>query len=681
MNYKDMDIKSSYISYGKENIASALINPALSCTKLYRRSVGFFSSGVFDLIQSGIISLVHNRGRIQLIASPHMSADDIAAIKAGYEQRDNLIHERFTEQFLNTIEEFNDNEVRMLAELISGNYLDIKIAVTNEYGMYHDKLGILEDFDGNTVVFYGSANSSYAAYHDNYEKIRIAKSWIDGQKESVKSEIAEFDSLWNGTNPYVHIHEYTECAKANLFKVIEKRKNQKASPTGIKLRDYQEQAIQAWVNNNYHGFYVMATGTGKTWTAIYAAKRLVSSHPALITICAPYKHLVKQWADDVQKAFPEAKIIMISSENAEWHKQMSREIIRNNINRKNQIILISTIKSFSSKRFMDLLKTSNEEKLLIVDEAHRFTSPSESLQVIYQYMLGLSATPFSGKDAARGLALMEFFGGQVFNLPIEDALDRGFLVPYYYYPLIVYATEEEEERFQKLTNQIAGCFRHNVCIDPEGLAKLLRSRLRVIAMASEKLPRLEDFVSDFGDRDHFVVYCGDGKQFDASVGAEQRHIQTVKRILTKHGYKASQFTATENMNERMQLVDAFNKGDISTLVAIRCLDEGINIPSIETALILASNDDYREFVQRRGRILRTYKGKESAVIYDMVVLPSKHLKNWANIELRRFGEYAKLAINSIDLDEQLDEYLEYYDLTRDDIDVYNYDEMEITTDE
>ena len=131
----------------------------------------------------------------------------------------------------------------------------------------------------------------------------------------------------------------------------------------------------------------------------------------------------------------------------------------------------------------------------------------------------------------------------------------------------------------------------------------------------------------------------------------------------------------------MELVDAFNKGEIDSLVAIRCLDEGINIPSIKSALILSSNDDYREFVQRRGRILRTYKDKEFANIYDVVVLPSHDMQGWAKIELRRFREYGRLALNWDDLAHDLDAHLQTYGLTEEDIDVYDYDDMEVVIDE
>ena len=488
-------------------------------------------------------------------------------------------------------------------------------------------------------------------YQNNYEKVRVVKSWIAADQESIADEKAEFASLWEGNNPFVTTYDYRESAKKNLLKILEKRKATKTNddPTGpIKLRDYQEAAIKAWVANSHHGFYVMATGTGKTWTAIYSAKELVSKYPALIVICAPYKHLVRQWAEDVEKTFPNAVMIMVSSENHGWEQQLTQAIVRQRLKKDTQIIVISTITSFNLDRFTRTIGKSKQEKLLIVDEAHRFTKRPESLQGDYKYMLGLSATPFSGKDTAKGNELMAFFGGQVFDLPIEKALDKGFLVKYYYHPIFVYSSEHEEEQFRKRSAQIAGCFRNGVCIDPESLALHLRARLRIISMAQEKLDRIDEILDHVKEHNHFIVYCGDGRLYDDSED-EIRHIQFVKKKLSQRGLKASQFTASENMAERMDLVEMFNDGDIDVLAAIRCLDEGINIPSITGALILSSNDDYREFVQRRGRILRKYGDKQSANIYDVIVLPSYDTPKMAEIELRRFYEYARLAENKDEL--------------------------------
>ena len=684
MSFKDIDIKLSYISYGDANIAKSFLVPALKHTKKYQRSVGFFSSGVFAPIIDGIVSMARNGGKIELIASPHLNEDDINAINLGYQKREEIINGAFTRDFLQEIECLEDEKLQLLAALIANGTLDIKIAVTDDNGIYHDKLGIMEDFDGNIVVFYGSPNSSLSGYLNNYEKIRVVKSWVASEKESVDDEICEFNNLWNGTNPFVKVFEYKESAKNNVLSVVQKRQDQQQNKENspIKLRDYQEEAINAWVNNDYHGFYVMATGTGKTWTAIYSAKKLVDSKPAMIVICAPYKHLVKQWADDVEKAFADARVILVSSENPQWEQQITQEIIRKQYNHDTQIVIISTIASFKMPRFMNTLLKSKEEKLLIVDEAHRFTDRPDELKEQFKYMLGLSATPFSGRTAQKGLELMSWFGGQVFNLPIEIALERGFLVPYNYYPIYVYATEEEEDKFNYHTQKILSCFdKSKRCINPDLLVKSLRNRLRVISMAEEKQSNIDSIIANIKENDHFVVYCGDGRLFDYDAGEELRHIVAVKKVLSQHGYKASQFTATENMAMRIDLVDAFNKGEISALAAIRCLDEGINIPSIESALILSSNDDYREFVQRRGRILRTYGNKGYANIYDVIVLPSTDMQGWAKIEFRRFLEYARLALNWNELENELNNYLADYNLSIEDVDVYDYEDMEETIDE
>ena len=399
MSYRDLKIEHSYISRGDNNIADSFLNPVLKCTKEYKRSVGFFSSGVLETITDGALSLARNGGSIKLIASPKLSEEDVEAINLGYEQKNQKLSDAFTRDFVREVEKLNDMRLQLLCDLIRKGVLDIKIAITEDTGIYHDKLGVMKDFDGNTLVFYGSSNSSYAGYRSNYEKIRVSKGWEPGFQEIVADEELEFNNLWNGLNPFVKVQDYTKTAEENLIKII---KNRASAPknTGIKLRDYQKEAIEAWVKNNYHGFYVMATGTGKTWTAIYSAKELVKTHPCMIVICAPYKHLVKQWSEDVQNAFPNARIILVSSENQGWDKQITNEIIRCKYESSTQLIIISTITSFKMQKFDDVIQKYKGDRLLIVDEAHRFTSRPEELHTTYKYMLGLSATPFSGTSAA-----------------------------------------------------------------------------------------------------------------------------------------------------------------------------------------------------------------------------------------------------------------------------------------
>lgn len=682
MNFKDLPIKKSYINKGTDNFVDCLLNPALKLATTYRRSVGFFSSSVFKLIINALPSFIRNGGKINLIVSPTLSEDDITAIQLGYAKKEDIINQRFMENFKSEIKEFDDSSLGVLSELVARDILDIKVAsVKNDVGMYHDKLGILVDKDGNKIVFYGSPNSSVNAYQNNYEKVRIVRSWIEGEGDSVDDEVAEFDKLWDNQNEFLDVYNFMDSVKKSILNVIEERAFDKKNSEPIKLFDYQEKAIEKWVENGYKGFYIMATGTGKTWTAIYSAKRLIEDYPSLIVIAAPYKHLVKQWAEDVKKAFKDASIVLISSENPQWQSISKQLVIAQKYAPEKQIILITTIKSFYSDKFNTVMALSNQEKLLIVDEAHRFTQRDESLHTTYKYMLGLSATPINGKNNAAGVDLVNFFGGQVFTLPIEEALDRHFLVPYNYHPIFVSATEEEENRFNQISANMASCFHDGILVDPDRFVKYVRARLRIISMAENKISHIDSFIKKIPIKDHFIVYCGDGRLFDGIREDEVRHIQFVKDHLYNLGIKSSQFTATESMDRRMELVDMFNNNEISSLVAIRCLDEGINIPSIKSALILSSNDDYREFVQRRGRILRKYGDKKEADIYDVIVLPSGLTPKMAVIELRRYYEYARLALNHGELLEQLNSLLNNYNLTLEDVEFYTEINTEVDLDD
>lgn len=681
MTFKEFAIEKSYINRGSNNFLDSLLKPALREAAYYRRSVGFFSSSVFSLLLNSLPSFIRNNGKIHLIVSPELSNDDIKAIQLGYEKKSDLLKRRFLEDFDAEIRLFDDVGLDTLAELVARGILDVKVAsVKNDFGIYHDKLGILTDRVGNNFVFYGSPNSSANAYLNNYEKIRVVRDWIQGEGEAVRDEISEFDSMWENRNPYLEVFDFMESVKECILVVKEERSRGKKVKDPIELYDYQKDAIQAWVDKGFRGFYVMATGTGKTWTAIYSAKRLLEEHKCLIVIAAPYKHLVRQWAEDVNKLFPDAETVLISSENPQWYTISKRLVLSQQYHPEKQIILITTIKSFYSAKFEKVINLSDEEKLLIVDEAHRFTQRPENLRRAYSYMLGLSATPINGKQNESGIALLDFFGGLAYNLPIEEALERNFLVHYNYFPVYVTATSAEEENFNAISSNMAGCFRDGVLIDRERFVKYVRARLRIMGMAEEKLARIKTFVDQIKEKDHFVVYCGDGRLFDEQ-DEEIRHIQFVQNQMDDMGIRTSQFTANENMDRRMELVDMFNKQEIDALVAIRCLDEGINIPSIKSALILSSNDDYREFVQRRGRILRKYKGKKSADIYDVVVLPSAMCPKMAIIELRRYYEYAKLALNKEERLVEMQTLLSQYGLRLEDI-MFNTDlEVEVDLDE
>lgn len=670
MNFRDIPLDISYKSVGEESF-SQILNPLLSCTKNYKRSVGYFSSSALDFIGDGILELVRRGGKIMLATSPQLSADDIFAIQSGYKARE-IVERCFLSEVQSALNDISDANAKMLYMLVKEGIVDIKI-VTRQNGIYHDKLALLEDFDGNIIACVGSNNETGSGYNYNYEKIRVYKSWNDYEGR-IADESKEFESIWSNDNSDLVVYDFMSAFENEVLCRYEKKGIYKNDTSKYKMRPYQIEAKDKWNENEHRGFFVMATGTGKTITSLYSIKEFVLNNKIFTVIAVPYKHLVSQWAEDVKEFFPDAAIHVVHGEIKNAETQIYASYLQALKNYR-PIIVITTIKSFLLERYVNLYDKIDFDRLLIVDEAHNFANQiSDDLSIKYPYKLGLSATPVFGTDEEKTNRLLSWFGGQVVDLPIEKALGK-YLVNYGYHPIFVNATESDEKKFSKATTlMLSGIdLVRNKIIDEEKFTLGYRGRLRAISMAEEKHERIAEIFSNIEDKDHTIIYCSDGRSLFDGKQDEMRHLEYILQLinmscLTSVGSgKASKFTATEDIQERMQLIDSFNKGYIEYLVAIRCLDEGINIPSIKSALILSSNDNYREFVQRRGRILRLYEGKKIAHIYDVIVLPSISNKAFAEIEFRRYYEYSRLALNKDYLIDMLEHYLSEYDLSYDDI--------------
>lgn len=674
MNFKDFDINISYKSVGEDSF-SDIINPLLSCSKVYKRSVGFFSSSALNFIGDGILTMAKNGGHIYLATSPKLSEEDVLAIQQGYDARE-IVKNQFVKEVKNTLLELSDDNAKILYLLIKEDIVDIKI-VLKQGGIYHDKLAILEDFSGNVIACVGSNNESANGYNSNYEKIRVYKSWLDYDGR-IHDETSEFNSIWNNENEDLQVFDFMDAFKSELIEKVEHTGIYSRKKIKYKMRPYQEEAKTNWNNNNHTGFFVMATGTGKTITSLYTIKDIITQENVFTVIAVPYKHLVSQWEEDAKEFFPDAHIVCVHGEVKDAETKIYASYLSSKESYK-PIIVITTIKSFFLEKYLKLYDKIEYKKLLIVDEAHNFyNNISDELSSKYVYKLGLSATPVFGKDEDKTKILLNWFGGKVIDFPIEKAIGK-YLVNYEYHPMFVYATEDDESKFAKYTQMMLSAFdpKTNTIIDEEKFTIGYRGRLKAISMAEEKLTNLPKIFNEIEDKDHTIIYCSDGKV--STEKEEIRHLEHVLSLINNSilplgpTVKASKFTASEDINTRLQLIDNFNKGKINYLVAIRCLDEGINIPSIKSALILSSNDNYREFVQRRGRILRlyidpdTHKEKQKADIYDVIVLPSTENKSFIEIELRRYYEYSRLALNSSDLNEKLEELLISYNLTKKDI--------------
>ena len=674
MNFKDIPLEISYISAG-EDAFSTILNPLLSCTKIYKRSVGFFSSSALNFIGDGLIEMARKGGKIFIATSPRLSDDDILAIKSGYDARE-IVYDRFVCEVRSALPEITDENAKMLFMLVKERIVDVKIVLRNS-GMYHDKLAILEDYDGNVVACVGSNNETGSGYNNNYEKTRVYKSWFDYEGR-IKDETEEFDSIWNNENTELTVYDFVEAFENELLDRVQNQGAYSKKTEKYKIREYQETAKEKWNENNHSGFFVMATGTGKTVTALYSIRDFITQNKIFTVVAVPYKHLATQWAEDVKDFFPEADIHIIHGEILDGETDIFSSYFRSKTSYK-PIIVITTIRSFFLERYKNLYNTITYDKLLIVDEAHNFANQiSEELSLEYKYKLGLSATPVFGNNEQKTKNLLDWFGGQVVDLPIEKALGK-YLVNYEYHPIFVEATAEDEKKFSKATTLMLSAIdpATGIIIDEEKYTLGYRGRLRAISMAEEKMQQIESIFAHVKDKDHTIIYCSDGKLLTNGQTAldkqkEIRHLEHILELINHSALAsvkgiASKFTASEGVDERMKLISAFNRGTIEYLVAIRCLDEGINIPSIRSALILSSNDNYREFVQRRGRILRLYPGKTVAHIYDVIVLPSPYARGFAEIELRRYYEYCRLATNSKTLIAELEKLMAIYGLSYEDI--------------
>ena len=390
----------------------------------------------------------------------------------------------------------------------------------------------------------------------------------------------------------------------------------------------------------------MATGTGKTFTALGAAWELIKEQPKLfIIIACPFIHLAEQWLEEAS-TFGLSGILVGESRRL-WEEEAARQAQLFRRGKVNRFVLITTNASFASDIFQQIITPSLAHTLLIVDEVHYAgaTSARQLLPAECPFRLGLSATPDRHGDEEGTQALFDYFDDVVFSFPIEQAIGR-FLTPYYYHPIPVELTEEEFEEYSRLTHQIIRLMGKNDELSQDKRNKLAIRRARVQNNSVSKLAWLRNHLAD-KPLDYSLVYAGD-QIFDRA-----------KIILGKElKVKIHEFTSRQSRAKRKELLTAFAKQEIQCLLAMKCLDEGVDVPPTRVAYFLASSSNPREFVQRRGRVLRKYPGKEHAVIYDLVSIPPRHLvaqgrggksfhpvKSAFTKEYKRVQEFATMAIN------------------------------------
>lgn len=717
MSFQELDIKKEYRSL-LDSVAKDFYIPLLIQAVKYQRAVGFFSSSCLVEISKGISELAKNGGKIQLVASPYLSDEDIEAIKSGYAMRDQVVKEAIRREMTEGKTPFEKARLNLLANLISDNILDIKIAFTEDsdrMGMYHEKMGIITDAEGNRVAFAGSMNESAAAMTLNYETIDVYCSW-KGEVDRVIAKENAFASIWNDTEPNIKIIDFPELKQEIIDKYkyavpdFEIDKKEYAPdidtvlhtdlgvyteygpkfPEWFKLHDYQDEAITEWQKRNYRGIFDMATGTGKTYTGLGALTTLSKNlgHKLAAIIVCPYQHLVEQWVEDILKFNIDPIIGYSDSSQKDWQKRLKNAIRDQKLKVRGRefFCFICTNATFSSDYVQAQLAKIKSDTLLMVDEAHNFGAPYLSCLLYdnYKYRLALSATLDRHNDEEGTAKLYDFFGEKCIEYTLDRAIEEKKLTKYKYYPIVVTLTEEELEAYDNLSYEIGKCIMKDkngkIKLSSKG-EKLALKRSRIIAGAKNKLTMLEEVIQPYIHDKHILVYCGATKGLEqnqdrSDIDSEDiRQIDAVTDLLgNKLGMEVSQFTSKESVEEREVLKREFSAGDtLKVLIAIKCLDEGVNIPKIKTAFILASTTNPKEYIQRRGRVLRLAEGKEYAEIYDFITLPydtqsvtslteAQVKRNFTLVknELRRAEEFSRIAVNMVESASLIDEIKDAY---------------------
>ncbi|MGE5658848.1 MAG: DNA phosphorothioation system restriction enzyme [Actinomycetota bacterium] len=428
-------------------------------------------------------------------------------------------------------------------------------------------------------------------------------------------------------------------------------------PPSLHLRPYQRQAVANWFANHGRGTLKMATGSGKTVTALAIATELYQqiNLQVLLVIC-PYRHLVTQWARECEKFG--LKPILVFESARHWQSQLATGLY--NVRSGNQPFLaaITTNATLIADSFQSQLRYFPEKTLIIGDEAHNLGAPKleQSLPRQIGLRLALSATPERHFDEAGTEAILEYFGPVLQpELTLGDAIRQGALVRYLYYPILVDLTESEARAYTRLTSRIGwALLTSGEAIENLDLTPLLMQRARLIGAAANKIKALRQLMATRRETTHTLFYCGDGSVEGKTSNTSSRQLTEVTRVLgAEIGYRVNTYTAETPLVEREQLRRQFETGELQGLVAIRCLDEGVDIPAIRNAVILSSSSNPRQFIQRRGRILRPHPGKQRATLFDMIVLPPDLGRETLDVErnllkkeLKRFLEFADLADNA-----------------------------------
>ncbi|RDL03091.1 DNA phosphorothioation system restriction enzyme [Streptomyces sp. HB202] len=692
MRLRDSNLGPEYRS-DRGHLIEDFYLPALQAATRYDRAVGYFTSSSLALLGQGLDDFTSRDGVMRIIASPYLEQQDIADIEAGYALRSVL--ERAALRDLSQAIEVPHaaRGLGKLGQLVADNRVEFKLAYifsNNRVGMYHEKIGVFRD-GRDLIAFKGSANETRSGLIGNFESLEVFRSWDVRDTDRALRISEDFEDLWHNRTTLLRVLPFTDAAKhvveqaardtahrsdldelpahgapVTIAPTTTDTRGKLAIPQDLLVRDYQKEAVQNWFSHRGRGLLRMATGTGKTLTALAAAAQLASKlhkhdKSLLTVVVVPYQHLVDQWARDIAW-FGMTPIRAYESTTA-WHQRVADLQHALALGVAEAGVIVTTNKTFGEAPFQRLLADYRGQLLLIADEAHNLGAARlrTKLPPNAQYRLGLSATPERWFDDAGTEALTDYFGDIVFEMGIAQAIQNGALCRYSYWPVLTELDEEEADLYVTVTTRIAKLMAARQGSDPldddSPLGALLRKRANILGHARAKLPALKMELEQRRTQSHQLVYCAEGRHpisLENNSGDPTQLEQVMTLVGTDLHMPAARYTSETKRIDRQDVLSRFSNGtDLQAVVSMRCLDEGVDVPAARTAYLLASSSNPRQFIQRRGRVLRKAPGKNTAHIIDFIVVPPSGAsalqheteRRMLRGELARVEEFAQLADN------------------------------------
>jgi superfamily II DNA or RNA helicase len=669
--FSEIGIKTSYRK-GKDDIAKEFYLPCMDRAVRYDRAVGFFSSTVYTIAWGSLKGFIHRDGKINIVCSPALSDEDVEALSEGYEEENAEALRKEIDELLSSPQ--TRKPTRVLASLVAIGALEFKIAFIEPDSpqhrrLFHDKVGIFTDAEGNKVVFKGSMNETWSGLSlgGNLESIDVYASWYSDLREQQRAqdEADYFETLWNNSFPSVSVKPFPEVARSRLIdaadpenwpvlidnvctdlEALEASRTAVSGLNGMTPRDHQAKAISAWINQGRRGIFGHATGSGKTFSALCAVKDALSKGEVPI-ILVPSRILFEQWEEDIEKLLPDDVVILkCGNGHHRWNENDLLGAFTRPSGQDPRLVL-STMSTAHKEKFRSALH-QGRHIFIVADEVHRIGSPSfrKILQVDSGPRLGLSATPRRAGDPEGTRAIFDYFGGVVPpSFGLQDAIEAGILTPYAYRAYPVQLSDQEQQEWDKKTNEIRRLYAQNERrrqngedVDGSRLKMKLIDRARIAKGAEAKIDLAQQVVREhYEPGQRWFVYCD-----------SQEQLYAVRDALEEEGIDPDVYHS--NMDgDRQQTLKRFEVNG-GVIVSIKCLDEGVDIPASTHALVLASSRNPREFIQRRGRVLREAPDKSLAHIYDAVAVPRSASDNkdsdtsLLEAELARAIEFGQGAI-------------------------------------